>query len=489
MAAVQGILDRLGAAGQLLAEPSSGHAQTSRDQADCILAMLGDTPLRAAAGIQLAQAVGAIKWADEDRRRLLDSITSRAEDGGRSRAALQNYEAFAAFLTEPLWAGLQSSADMHAKGRLIVDHAISLGLRHPTEGTSAVLTAVLLVAHEGPMRARSLERWFTRDIFLHLKKLVKQRARAPAIEIVSELPGTPEELRQLYPATFKSAFASSSPVPSLLSLADLAAVKSCIMLRDRARAQLGNSQIALQGPQQSQDLVRSLGSMLMQALLPHGHRTFQQLPGLLCPPRGADMTLACGGQLILTQPGMSTSTPLKRSFSALSQAEAPTEVPPVVPWPLAAPTPAPLTPPAPTTAAPTVEQTPQDSEMLATSGKRVGKKSVEEATALVLAAMTAKEDKKQLGKAKTGGGTKPEKPTETKGNILKRPASSSVAPPEQPTAMKRPTISHEASRNQYLFRSGDSPSKIFKYHDEASAKRACQAAQKMLRDELERRGL
>ena len=387
MVAARKILDRLVAAGKLLEEPSPRHAQTSQEQADCILAMLEGVPLRASASIELADAVGGVKWANGDRRRLLDAITSRAVDGGRSRAPLQNYETVPTFLTDSIWEGLQSSADMHAKGRLIVDHAISLGLRNPTEGTSAVLTAVLLIAHDGPMKARSLERWFTRDIFLFIKKLIKQRVRAPPLEIIVELPATPQQLQHLYPETFDAIFASSSAVPCSLSLADLAAVKSGIMLRDRARTQ---TELALPGSQQPQDWARSLGAMLMQALgMPCGNGGSNHSG--LSPP-AASMSLPGGGNLILTQTNMSRGTPLKRSVSALSLPQLP---PPPSPAPLAdacvatahaaqtaeAPTAAAPTVPAPTVAAPpaappaapALEAKPTDGQKPTASGSR-GKK-------------------------------------------------------------------------------------------------------------------
>lgn len=107
----------------------------------------------------------------------------------------------------------------------------------------------------------------------------------------------------------------------------------------------------------------------------------------------------------------------------------------------------------------------------------------------MLAAMTSREEKKQLAKAKAVGTTKPEKPSETRKVVMKRPASSRIASPKQPTTTKRPCVTHESSRSQYLFRSGDSRSKTWRYHDEESAKHARRSAEKMLQDELKRRGL
>ena len=257
-----GILQRLDAASSLLRTQGGARnfAEISRGQSECIGEMLQEGRFAMAEVVQMTDKISTIPWATEaEKQHLLQRLSAASVVGSkRPRARMQNFEAIASFLTDAQWAVLTSgSCDFTAKLRCIADAACALGCRHPTEGTLATITALLLVCTEGADKARSMSAAYLHDVFVHTKSQMKARCRGAALEDIDELPVLAQDFRVAHPRTFEVAFGSSAPAACPIRISDVVAVVKRMPLRSRSAALQGV------GAAQSQEVV---ATQFMQAL-------------------------------------------------------------------------------------------------------------------------------------------------------------------------------------------------------------------------------
>ena len=146
-------------------------------------------------------------WTEAHKRTLLDVIHGKVEAsmGGRavqSRAPNQDYTYFPLYLTKSDWEQLVStSVQFVSKLEAVASRLWSLGLRNPSEDTSAMLTGVLLLTEPHRM-SDGLQ---LRSSYLSTKQLLKDwlkkrgAAENPPPVLMRSLPPTisalPQELR------------------------------------------------------------------------------------------------------------------------------------------------------------------------------------------------------------------------------------------------------------------------------------------------------
>ena len=115
---------------------------------ECVKTALRSLQFTTDAAMKVSAAVTACPGFDESEKSSLHAlITERVEQpvkADRTRKALQDFTRMESFLTEALWDGLKQLSFSDATDQLM-QHLYRLGLRNPTEGTFATMTALLLL--------------------------------------------------------------------------------------------------------------------------------------------------------------------------------------------------------------------------------------------------------------------------------------------------------------------------------------------------------
>ena len=206
-----------------------------------------------------------------------------------ARAKLQDFRHLCNYFSERQWCLLLSDVGCPHKVRLVCEHAVSLGLRNPSETTTAAITAFLLVVVEGGSKAKASTPMQKRDFFLFVKNSLKIKASA-GLEQVGDLPLEPVGFQRLYPLTHRAAFGNEPPVGCKVSLVDVASVTAGVSMRNRVSGSSGSAAVSSSTPdlgtmQQLMGIMQLMGGMCQQQ--PQAGRGLQsmgsfegQVPGL-----------------------------------------------------------------------------------------------------------------------------------------------------------------------------------------------------------------
>ena len=208
-----------------------------------------------------------------------------------TRAVLQDYRALLHLLTEDIWVMLRDEGTTRVAALdSLTHHAARLGLRHPTEGTLAVMMALLWAfRRDQPSAGQKLELLHTNRA--RVKKLL-QAYPGPAAYLMV-LPHSREELPELL---FQSAFQTGAPVPAQ-SVGLVLGVASTWPLRKTNAAAASSASSSNQSTGQAGKGLspRSVGQMIValatgmsgaraqsephiEILAPAGHKQQQQQP-------------------------------------------------------------------------------------------------------------------------------------------------------------------------------------------------------------------
>ena len=465
---------RLHAAKWLLddVQGTAEHAAVSRGQSDLVMAMFGSVKLDAADLGPIAELIAQCAWASpQEKAGLLTTVGQAVQTSSAARRAkYQNFGFLGCYLLDRHWAVLlDANIDYTLKVKTLSDQALALGLRTPSEETSARVTALLLLCIEGSAKARSLTSAYTRDVFVHVKKELKRRNPQEPLEKVSELSADVADFRAKYPRTYDAVFGREGPSLCKFQFAEIHAIASSIDQRIRP-----NSRAAL-----SMMPWDAMAHMMQTMAASSGAMPSMQMAAML------SMHMGNGGSLHFPQPRWPSLQPaLMAAASAAQGAQSSPQQIRQVSF-------APLLPVSTEASASGVPVSTEDSasgggrkevaievdNSTAEKGapaKKVAKRTVEDAAAVILAAM----NKKTVAKA-----------------ALKRPAAASSKPPtSEVTAAdaKRPSYSVEWSRNQVVYRSGlkgPNQNQVFKFKNDKEREAAVSKAKKMVEAERKRRGL
>ena len=156
-----------------------------------------------------------------------DSLPKLAE-GKVSRTTTQKFESCLSFLTAAVW-------DKVAEGHTteLFEHLCKLGLRSPSETTSATMAMAVLHITDGAEAAMAMQACvrtkFIKTIKYSFKALAKKQ---PKVETyIALLPPTVEQFRILWPAVYDIAFKDSPPVASRVRPIALDGLKSMTPMR------------------------------------------------------------------------------------------------------------------------------------------------------------------------------------------------------------------------------------------------------------------
>ena len=122
----------------------------------------------------------------------------------------QNWESFKSFLPERVWAQLPND---EGPTELFI-FLRELGLRLPSEGTHPVASVILLISTEGTEKALAMSASAKNEFLKASKrwwKAVSIHAQPP-LEMIWNLPNSPQELRATFPATYEQNYSVHPPM-------------------------------------------------------------------------------------------------------------------------------------------------------------------------------------------------------------------------------------------------------------------------------------
>ena len=493
-----GLLQRLDAAEAALitAKETAAHASVSRGQSDLVMALLGECQVSFEGLGLIAERIGRCPWATPDEKEgLLKALGLAVAVGKSPRAKQQNYEHLGNYFMPSQWEVLLGSEhDYGTKLAILAEHAFCLGLRNPTEPTAARMTGLLLVCLEGAARARCLSPGHLHDVFVHVKDAIKTRAKSPALETIPELSPTVMEFKAKHSSTYKAVFGDQSPIACQLAMPSVVAVGQNLSMRNRRKGSQ-SQQSASSNP--SVDLAATMQQFMVQMM--------QTMSGNTSLQNGANLQMM-GGQ----RPHASLRPVLERASSLVDMPHSPgrgsstsTLLPlalrntafeaPIAEASLQIPRASFATPVA--AAALEIIEVPHaavavmpEAPVAVLSGvppPKKFKKTIEEATADILRAMSKKTLAKESAKEVVS-----KRPAAAPTSAILSSSCAGVHVAE--SSCKPPSFSIEKSRSQVQFRTGlagPGQSKVIKYTDEATMQQAIKVAEKMIAQEARKRGL
>ncbi|CAK0795944.1 unnamed protein product [Prorocentrum cordatum] len=261
MALQQELLQRAEGVGPLLrAARDQGEAawkQASGAQAARLVELVGLVRPQGQLLIRLAGLAQQDGFAPADAQLLQNALATAASSSGGAWKS-QDFEHFPYFLSGEVWAVLSDPhGDVLHKARSVLSFLSSkLGLKNPSEGTLAHVTALVTICVDGAPAARSMSPHFLKDTFDHIKTMWKGMVKAEPLEKMAALPADPDAFRAAFPATWASAYGGGGPASIGVSFVDVSVVAKSFKWRERQRA----------GSASSAPLLQALQNMMGQTL-------------------------------------------------------------------------------------------------------------------------------------------------------------------------------------------------------------------------------
>jgi hypothetical protein len=414
-------------------------------------------------------------WSAAEKNNMLTAIVSKSccaaaaslTDAGRR--VMQDYTAVHGYFTNSLW-NIITGQDVTPSKKLemLLTHAANLGLRNPSESTMQLFSAVYLTVSEGA----AFEQWSPaarlqtyKALKAEFKRLV---SKMPATNVhLQTLPSDPAEFKNTQRGLYDLAFPSTEgPVGSRILTVTLQRAMSIIPMRStRVDSSHARATSSSQAPSFDIGLGHAMQQFAagMQAQLQSMQSAQQQM--LQAISSGAvQPTATSAGVLRLTIPvaepraltlGVHQERFLRRAQSPLAlqdirDGDAGDACPlPSVPEPGLSSCPQPVHEPAscPEPMAPDAVE--------AVTQAPSKPKSVAQAAAAMIAAIDSKAQKRKLEQsaavaAKIDKNNKETTPAKTKTSATTTPVKNSA----QTQLSKNPQVGHEASRNQFMCRTG-----------------------------------
>jgi hypothetical protein len=214
---------RLGAARLVLEQYPKGsptHKALSKAQAAALQEMLGTAVLTAMDRADLANLVVGINWCDpEDGNSVLAALAPETSTlpPGKRRRSQQDFLAFCNFGTVEFWNQLLGDVPTSAKLNIILQWAIGLGLRCPSEHTMKWLCSVWLAVGQTEAELVVMDNAQKKHMFHHTKAVFDSLRKhvADPLMWIDKLPHNPVEFLRDFPGIYGLHYASGggAPVP------------------------------------------------------------------------------------------------------------------------------------------------------------------------------------------------------------------------------------------------------------------------------------
>ena len=526
MAAKREVQDRIVAASTLLQnmQGQDGHDEVARVQRMCVENLVRTKAMTVVELADLSSTTRDSAFPSSDKASIMKAI-SAAASGGKSIQAeeskFQNFTNLPMLLTAAVWTALQTSDGTS----VLFNHAMTLGLREPNEFTYATLAILIIFGEKGQEAALKMTQQAKLAQVKAVKAWFKRMASraAPPVEKIMMLPASAAALLGAYPLTYADAFPDSSnaPVACQIDPLVLEMLRSSTRCRNTLKMNFGTSvgqpmlqglQVAPQPPQQlpfgdPQQFMSMFAAMQQfQAMMGGGHG---RLPELL--DGGQDRNKQLQGDVPLQFPFRPPASPQPRSrqsegspvvgppvFGAAGAAQRRAEVASVG---------ARVEPPAPSVVEAEdlfgdegkvesdaqVEQPKQPATEASIDSASAAKRraSVAEASSAIFEAYgKIKEKRLKASQEKAAQKKADKKAAQEKAANEKAAKKGKAAQEKAPKAVKKekttqekkadaPTFSHEASRHQFMARTGiRGPGNSQRFPYSAGSERSCEAAKK-----------
>jgi hypothetical protein len=213
---------RLGAARLVLEQFPKGspsHKALSKAQSAALREMLGTAVLTALDRADMANVVVAMNWCEpDDGNSVLAALTPGTSmlPPGKRRRTQQDFLAFCNFGTEAFWSQLLGDAPTSAKLGIVLQWAIGLGLRCPSEHTLKWLCSVWLAVSQTVAELNVMATVQKKHMLHHTKSVfdaLRKHAADPPVWI-DKLPHHPVVFLRDFPDIYRLHYGSGgAPVP------------------------------------------------------------------------------------------------------------------------------------------------------------------------------------------------------------------------------------------------------------------------------------
>jgi hypothetical protein len=294
---------RLGAARLVLDEHfgTASHELVSRTQSAAFLSVLSSATLTAEQKADLTVGVLQCKWHGLDSTAVMQMLAAPVVGHrlGLRRRASQSFEAMFQYGTEGFWQDLLAPSVTSVKLDLLLQLAVRLGLRTPSEPTLKFMTSWWLVASESTRELGRLTAAQKHTYLLHVKGQFHALAKLlpDPLEHLAQLPSDPLTLLRDHGAMFHNVFAEkATPVAPRIQLGDVLEFNHSYGCRGGGRHTVpATAQLALGMPdtavQQVADVMASQQRMIEQML---AHSAGSQHSGYR-HPKAFDLMMMGGG--------------------------------------------------------------------------------------------------------------------------------------------------------------------------------------------------
>lgn len=246
----ESLLLRLDALGQVLASVR-GTTQFDILQADHSTKLeqcIRSTTLTMSMAAQVNTKLRDMQWKEHQLNGLLAAVAASISEvsdatpigsGSAGRRKLQDYTAIANSLPDSIWSELTSMTTHQSRVLAIVlNHAVKLGLRCPSEPTIASLTAIAIYPAEGMLPV--VKHTAFKAVKAQLKGLIHESCRSNDDDrpFLSTLPADPRNIPAVW---YEAAFGDVPPVPCKYDLLHLNHLAASIPLRSSNKAAYATS--------------------------------------------------------------------------------------------------------------------------------------------------------------------------------------------------------------------------------------------------------
>ena len=476
------VLDRIDAAHRFLSslQRSRGLAAAKALQLQSLVDVIGAATLSLEEGASAnSKFLEFVLWNQDEQEKLLAVVLARIGEAPASagpaagkRTSLQNYMNLMLYMPSSLWDELGCNNPGASLSKLIalMSHCINLGLRTPSEGTMQTACAIYLLCHEGQDAFDCMTPAVRMNNYKAIKQSFKRMcAHSPdPPTFLQNLPARQSDLQSQAPSLWRIAFPGDC-MPELSSRIDLVQLQrslACIPMR-LSRADVVSSS---NNRQQGEMLGLGPNMQMMQQFAQGMAQQLQQVTNvqqqMLQAMQGHHVALPAALQavtpakdcLMLTDLTTPEGRFMKRANSKLALLGDVSLQSMPLPSPLPAGGEAPSGE-APSTNAVAEDQLPPQKE----EPKDKKKKTVTEAADLMIAAMDRKNPPPKAtakSKCQPTKETKPFKQENTKLKVQGNTKKQSVGHKPKETkkestdVVKNPHFGHEASRDQFMCRTG-----------------------------------
>jgi hypothetical protein len=281
---------RVGAARLLLQQHVAGsalHVTVSRLQAAAIIELIGQSTLSSQVRADLSGTVLAMNLHQPDMHAVLGALTDgvAVSSLAKRRRMQQNWMAVHNYGTAEFWTRLQDPAmPGSCKLDLILQLAIGLGCRLPTEPSMKWMTSWWLSAAEEPSEVAKMDGAAKKTMLAHIKATFDglRKAAGDPVLFLEKLPENPVSFLKDYPSLYHVCFAAGPPVVPTMSIQNIAAIDmtygcrgGAAKLQPQAASQLALPNVQLQLGDSPMERMASMMFQRMEAMATNQQRLME----------------------------------------------------------------------------------------------------------------------------------------------------------------------------------------------------------------------